>query len=74
MIDQIDATNADILRDAEKSSERTYSIRYRDDTGTSKNLFGVKIKRYNQFDYIAVDKEGNEYLFKEDWLQSIRVE
>ena len=74
MISEIDATNSDILRDAEKVGTRKCTLRFEDEQGKRFSLEGVKIKRLNHDDYVAIDKDGKEYIFKEDWIGSIRIE
>ena len=74
MIDLIDGTIFDVLSEVEKIPDRTCFLRYKDEDGNRFSLEGVRINRINNQDYIAVDNEGREYLFREEWIGSIIIE
>ncbi len=74
MIDLIDGTIFDVLSEAEKIPDRRCTLRYKDEDGNRFSLEGVRIKRINNLDYIAIDEEGREYLFREEWIGSIILE
>lgn len=73
MIEQIDASVFDILQDAEKVPNRRYAIRYKDEKGKRFYLEEVKIERLNHFEYVAIDRDGNEHVFREKWVGSIAI-
>lgn len=73
MIEEIDPSVYDILRDVEKVPNRRCAIRYKNEIGNCFYLEDVKIKRLNQFEYAAIDKNGDKHIFQEDWVGSITI-
>ena len=71
MIEQIDASISDILRDAEKVPNRRCAIRYKDEDGNRFYLEDVKIERLNHYEYVATDNEGKKHIFREEWVGNI---
>ena len=73
MIDQIDASVFDLLRDVEKVPDRKCTSRYKDENGTRFCLEDVKIERLNHTEYVAISKNGEKHIFREDWVASIVI-
>lgn len=73
MIEEIDPSVYDILRDVEKVPNRRCAVRYKNELGNCFYLEDVKIERLNQFEYAAIDKNGDKHIFREDWVGSITI-
>ena len=71
MMENADATTSDILCDAVKLSHRRYSLKYKKYDGIIIHLQHVKIEKRNATEFVAVDENGNEYCFREEWINSI---
>lgn len=71
MIEQIDPSIYDILRDVEKVPNRRCAIRYKDEDGRRFYLENVKIERLSRDEYVAIDEKGERHIFREEWVGNI---